>query len=144
MITSTGIDTGKATMAGRRPRRSTLTRAGIVAGGLLVTGAIAVGGATAASASVANISYGSHNHTGVRCVQRAENLLSGSNYTKPHLWEDGKFGSKTVAATKRFQKYWHLRQDGIVGPSTGHYVIYELRKKDPVFYHACVGHLPKR
>ena len=122
--------------------RSALTRAGTVAGALLATGAVALGGATAASAAThAYISVGSSNHTGVRCVQRAENLLSGPGYRKPKLSEDGIFGSKTLAATKQFQAFWRLRRDGIVGPATGWYVMHELMA-DPAYYRACKGHVP--
>ncbi len=34
----------------------------------------------------------------------------------PHIAKDGTFGPRTAAATRAFQRYAHIRVDGIVGP----------------------------
>ena len=49
----------------------------------------------------------------VKAVQYALNKLIGAG-----LKVDGKFGDKTVAAVKKFQKKYKLTQDGSVGPKT--------------------------
>jgi murein L,D-transpeptidase YcbB/YkuD len=49
----------------------------------------------------------------VQAVQYALNKLIGAG-----LKVDGKFGNKTVAAVKKFQKKYGLTQDGSVGPNT--------------------------
>ena len=134
-------DTVTATPNRLRSRRS-LLRAGSVAGVLLAAGVVAFGSAAAASASTGYIGYGSSNRTGVRCIQRAENLISGPGYPDPHLWEDGVFGSKTLAATKNYQRLYHLRADGIVGPVTGRYIMRELLGHSAI-HHNCAGHVPQ-
>nr|WP_274389122.1 peptidoglycan-binding domain-containing protein [Streptomyces taklimakanensis] len=59
------------------------------------------------------VSYGSSNHSAVKCAQYM--LAFGGFY---HGALDGLFGPQTLAAVKEFQRRNGLVVDGIVGPRT--------------------------
>ncbi|WP_327287468.1 peptidoglycan-binding domain-containing protein [Streptomyces sp. NBC_01198] len=98
-------------------------KAGIaVAAAGIATGIMA--GTATASTSAGWIGPGQTNNShGVWCVQAA---INASPVPTPILDEDGRYGSKTEAGIKAFQKYYHLttngKADGIVGPKTGNKV----------------------
>jgi peptidoglycan hydrolase-like protein with peptidoglycan-binding domain len=84
---------------------------------LLVSGALAVaavaGSALPASANTALLGYGSAGK-GVECVQ-----YFLARYAAQDITVDGVYGWQTRQAVINFQRYFHLRDDGIVGPRTG-------------------------
>lgn len=90
---------------------TTRARRIVTAGGAAVA-ALALGAASALA--VANIGPGSSNVTGVKCVQRAMNLLDGAG-----LAVDGSYGSLTTSAVRSFQSTHSDSVDGVVGPQTG-------------------------
>lgn len=55
--------------------------------------------------------------TARRSVRRAQALINVADGTA-HLTEDGGFGPLTTAATKRFQRAYHLDDDGVIGAKT--------------------------
>jgi zinc D-Ala-D-Ala carboxypeptidase len=89
--------------------------AALVAATAVIGTGLAIAPSASASTHVGNISVGSGNHHGVWCVQAGIN----AHFHKKVVATDGKFGSKTKAAVKKYQAAEHIRKDGIVGPQTG-------------------------
>jgi peptidoglycan hydrolase-like protein with peptidoglycan-binding domain len=56
----------------------------------------------------------------VYLLQASLNHYAGVQPNWPALSEDGNFGSRTLAAVKRFQRLKGLVVDGLVGPKTWH------------------------
>jgi peptidoglycan hydrolase-like protein with peptidoglycan-binding domain len=54
----------------------------------------------------------------VRAWQQALNALA-----KSRLVVDGSFGARTEAAVKAFQTKYHLKVDGVAGPTTWHWLV---------------------
>lgn len=84
--------------------------------GIAAAAALALAPSASASTTAPYIRYGSSGN-GVWCVQYALNT-QGYNLT-----EDSKFGPKTLAAVKSFQRHTYLHVDGIVGPLTGDEIV---------------------
>ncbi|MEV7021732.1 peptidoglycan-binding domain-containing protein [Kitasatospora sp. NPDC093558] len=112
----------------------------------VVTAAALTTAATPASADpgVPNISYGDHAH-GVLCVQHALNRWNVSFGRDSHvIGEDSWFGNDTLREVKFFQDQQGLDADGIVGPRTGNYLLWELQNHlSPwLWLDGCKGYVP--
>ncbi|MEU9396898.1 peptidoglycan-binding domain-containing protein [Streptomyces sp. NPDC048324] len=93
----------------------TFKRAALVVATAVIGTGIAFAPSATASPKVGNISVGSSNHHGVWCVQAGIN----AHYGKKVVDTDGKFGSDTRKAVRKYQSNEGLPVDGIVGPQTG-------------------------
>ncbi|MFI6644254.1 peptidoglycan-binding protein [Streptomyces sp. NPDC050504] len=72
-------------------------------------------GPAAAWVDAPNIRYGATGEQAL-CVQVGIDSMDNNDiYTYP----DGQFGPDTLRAVKKFQAYWGLQQDGVVGRDTG-------------------------
>ena len=95
----------------RSARRTTWATAFVTT---VAASVLTLGGAALANPAVPEIGPGSANEAGVRCVQQAHNTVSGAG-----LEVDGQYGPATTEATKNFQRFVGLADDGKVGPRTG-------------------------
>lgn len=130
--------------AASRGRRFSVAAAGI--GVCSVTAAFTLAATPALAASgVPSIRYGSANHVGVKCVQRAYDVWRGSHY----VTVDGRFGPSTTRAVRYLQRGSGVHVDGIVGSGTGSVVLQILHNdvtNATIGYgltlHKCYTHVP--
>ncbi|MFE4603421.1 peptidoglycan-binding protein [Kitasatospora indigofera] len=103
-----------------------VTRLGLTAG----VAALALGGVSGTAQATPGAAYVGpgypNNPHAVWCVQHLMNDVS-RQYGQPTVDEDGVWGPKTFAAVKTFQnRFWATSSngaDGIVGPTTGEYLL---------------------
>jgi peptidoglycan hydrolase-like protein with peptidoglycan-binding domain len=100
--------------------------AGTAAIGLSV-GLATLAPAAQAAPGIANISQGSSNHTGVKCVQQGINDWQARTGHKRPLVVDGAFGHQTFIWVENFQSASGLGVDGIVGQNTGNSILDNLQ-----------------
>ncbi|MFF1872860.1 peptidoglycan-binding protein [Kitasatospora herbaricolor] len=100
--------------------------------GAVIAAASLAATTTPASANpgVRNVRYGDTSQ-GVRCVQHALNKWNVSFGRAANLAEDSVFGDATLREVKYFQDDQGLDADGVVGPRTGNYLLWELSNGIP-------------
>ncbi|MFD8412095.1 peptidoglycan-binding protein [Streptomyces sp. NPDC059650] len=121
--------------------RGILPAAVFTAAALLGVGGLAAAGPAHAAPGVSDISQGSGNRAGVRCVQHGVNNWAQRTGKGRPLEEDGLFGKATAKWVEKFQGASDLDIDAIVGKNTGNSILDNLTG-DGNWRADCYKHIP--